>query len=328
MLGLGKLGGLELNYSSDIDLIFLYDERRQDRRPAADRATIEFFDHLAREIVRLLTENDRVGQRLSRRSAAAARGPARADGHERRQRAALLRHPRPHLGAAGLHQGPARRRRPGAGPASFSNSSTPWIYRRYLSHADISGIKALKRRIEQRAHGDGADARDVKTGHGGIRDIEFVIQFLQLLNGGDLPELRTGNTLEAMAQLEHVRLPDEPGAVAPGRELHVSCGRSSTGCKSCSTCKRICCPSEHDELRKLAAADGLCRPPTSGRRWRRSWPTIASKTELNRKILDHLLHDAFSDDTADRRPRSIWCSIPIRRRSGSPRCWASTASAT
>ena len=37
----------------------------------------------------------------------------------------------------------------------------------------------------------------MKTGHGGIRDIEFVIQFLQLLNGGDLPQLRTGNTLEA-----------------------------------------------------------------------------------------------------------------------------------
>ena len=42
----------------------------------------------------------------------------------------------------------------------------------------------------------------MKTGHGGIRDIEFVIQFLQLLNGGDLPEVRTGNTLEAIARLE------------------------------------------------------------------------------------------------------------------------------
>jgi glutamate-ammonia-ligase adenylyltransferase len=42
----------------------------------------------------------------------------------------------------------------------------------------------------------------VKTGHGGIRDIEFVIQFLQLLNGGALPEVRTGNTLEAIASLE------------------------------------------------------------------------------------------------------------------------------
>src|SRR6185369_9528322 len=43
--------------------------------------------------------------------------------------------------------------------------------------------------------------RNVKTGHGGIRDIEFVIQFLQLLNGGDLKETRTGNTLDAISRL-------------------------------------------------------------------------------------------------------------------------------
>ncbi len=61
------------------------------------------------------------------------------------------------------------------------------IYRRYLSRADISGIRALKRRIEQRAEREGGEATNVKTGRGGIRDIEFVIQFLQLLNGGDLP---------------------------------------------------------------------------------------------------------------------------------------------
>ena len=52
-----------------------------------------------------------------------------------------------------------------------------------------------------------------------------------------------------------------------------------------------------------------------------------AKTLLNRKILDHLLHDAFSDDTRTE-AESTWCSIPIRRRSGSPRCWASTRSAT
>ncbi len=85
--------------------------------------------------------------------------------------------------------------------SEFLAQLSPWIYRRYLSRADIGGIKALKRRIEQKVHGDD-QVRDVKVGHGGIRDIEFVIQFLQLLNGGDLPQLRTGNTLEAMARLE------------------------------------------------------------------------------------------------------------------------------
>ena len=83
----------------------------------------------------------------------------------------------------------------------FLTHLSPWIYGRYLSRADIAGIKALKRRIEQQVRGED-QARDVKVGHGGIRDVEFVIQFLQLLNGGDLPELRTGNTLEALARLE------------------------------------------------------------------------------------------------------------------------------
>ena len=62
----------ELNYSSDIDLIFLYDDdgKTDGQRPITNA---EFFDQLARELVRLLTEHDRAGQRLSRRSAAAAR---------------------------------------------------------------------------------------------------------------------------------------------------------------------------------------------------------------------------------------------------------------
>ena len=88
--------------------------------------------------------------------------------------------------------------------AQLLSQLEPWIYRRYLSRADITGIKALKRRIEQRVHREGDDTREVKTGLGGIRDIEFVIQFLQLLNGGDLPEVRTGNTLDAITRLESV----------------------------------------------------------------------------------------------------------------------------
>ncbi len=77
----------------------------------------------------------------------------------------------------------------------------PWIYRRFLSRDDITGIKTLKRRIRRQTERAGADDRNVKTGHGGIRDVEFVIQFLQLLNGGELPQLRTGNTLDAINRL-------------------------------------------------------------------------------------------------------------------------------
>ena len=73
-----------------------------------------------------------------------------------------------------------------------------------MSFAEINEIKALKRRIEHAAGRAGDSDTEVKTGHGGIRDVEFTIQFLQLLNGGDLPEVRQRNTLLAMQALEDV----------------------------------------------------------------------------------------------------------------------------
>ena len=111
----------------------------------------------------------------------------------------------------------------------FLHAIEPFVYRKYLSFSEINEIKALKRRIEHRAAGKDEGRRmkdekeeesasdssfilhpssfaltgtDVKTGYGGIRDVEFTIQFLQLLNGGDLPELRQRNTLLAMQALE------------------------------------------------------------------------------------------------------------------------------
>src|SRR5262249_4890311 len=76
----------------------------------------------------------------------------------------------------------------------------PFIYRKYLSFAEINEIKALKRRVEQKAERGSGEA-DVKTGPGGIRDIEFTTQFLQLLNGGDHAALRQRNTLAALQAL-------------------------------------------------------------------------------------------------------------------------------
>src|SRR5205814_8525640 len=78
----------------------------------------------------------------------------------------------------------------------------PFIYRKYLGVAEINEIKALKRRIEHRSGPAGESDTEVKTGHGGIRDVEFTIQFLQLLNGGDLPDVRQRSTLKALAVLE------------------------------------------------------------------------------------------------------------------------------
>ena len=295
VLGMGKLGGCELNYSSDIDLIFLYDgEGRTDGpRPVSNH---EFFDQLAREIVRLLTENTELGiaYRVDLR--------LRPDGQRGPMVMAL---------PAMLNYYDVRGRtwerqafikaRPAAGDLALGNQFlaqlSPWIYRRYLSRADIGGIKALKRRIEQTAHGED-QVRDVKIGHGGIRDIEFVIQFLQLLNGGDLPQLRTGNTLEAMTRLEQCGCLTNQERVLLGENYNFL-RKIEHRLQIFFDLQTHMMPAEPAELRKLALRMGYEDPPE-----RPALETFLAdyreKATFNRRILDHLLHDAFSDDhTAD-----------------------------
>jgi glutamate-ammonia-ligase adenylyltransferase len=85
---------------------------------------------------------------------------------------------------------------------TFLRSIEPFVYRRYLSAVEIAEIQAMKRRIENRARSEGVSRWDVKTGFGGIRDIEFVVQFLQLLNGCTLPSLREPNTIRSLGLLK------------------------------------------------------------------------------------------------------------------------------
>jgi glutamate-ammonia-ligase adenylyltransferase len=199
VLGMGKLGGCELNYSSDIDLICLFDTEGQTdgHRSITNQ---EFFDRLAQEFQKLISGSTDlgVGYRVDfRLRPEGSRGPLSTSLERALQYYDVL-------GRTWERQAFVKAR-PVAGDLKFGSEFLerlePWIYRRYLSVADISGIKALKRRIEERAIREGAESHNVKTGHGGIRDIEFVIQFLQLLNGSELPGLRTPNTLTAIAEL-------------------------------------------------------------------------------------------------------------------------------
>jgi glutamate-ammonia-ligase adenylyltransferase len=291
VLALGKLGGLELNYSSDVDLMFICegDGRTDGQRPVSN---VEYFELVGRELVRLLTEKTELGgvYRVDMRlRPEGSRGPMVMDVAAARayydtrgrtwERQALIK-ARPAAGDLDLGR-------------EFLDALKPWIFRRYLTHADISGIRALKRRIERMASSAGG-WRDVKTGGGGIRDIEFVIQFLQLLNGGDLPQLHTGNTLEALVQLERVGcLTDLERSLL--EENYVFLRKIEHRLQIMLDMRTHLLPDDGGELRKLALrmgyANGSDHPvaETFLADYRR-------RTGLNRKILDHLLHDAFSDD--------------------------------
>jgi glutamate-ammonia-ligase adenylyltransferase len=291
VLGLGKLGGGELNYSSDIDLIFLYEGggRTQGEQTIENS---EYFERLARRFVKLLTEQTELGVAYRvdlRLRPEGSQGPF----------VISVDHALQYYDVRGRtwERQAFVKARPIAGDLTlgheFLHALEPWVYRRYLSRADITGIKALKRRIENRASREGGDEQNVKTGQGGIRDIEFVIQFLQLLNGGDLSQIRTTNTLEAIAALEQVGcLTHQERSIL--EENYAFLRKLEHRLQILFDLQTHTLPGDEQELRKVALRMGF-EDTESGSALQAFRGELKRRTDLNRKILDHLLHDAFAD---------------------------------
>lgn len=211
VLGMGKLGGRELNYSSDIDLIVLYDDVRVRTKKPDEMART--FIRLTRDLVRIMEERTAEGYvfrtDLRLRPDPAATPPAvsvtAAEVYygsmaQNWERAAMIK-ARP---AAGDMQ---------AGDA-FLQSMRPFIWRRNLDFAAISDIHAIKRQIHaHRGHQAIAiEGHNVKLGRGGIREIEFFVQTQQMIFGGRNPRLRAIGTVEGLQALARERRIDEETA--------------------------------------------------------------------------------------------------------------------
>src|SRR5215469_6571660 len=200
VLGMGKLGGWELNYSSDIDLILLYDASRA--RVSTRDGTQSFFVRLARDLGRILDERTGDGYvfRTDLRlrpdpastppalSVAAALAYYESVG-QNWERAALIK-ARAVAGDRVAGQ-------------NFLRELDPFIWRKNLDFAAIQDIHSIKRQINAYRGGGriAVEGHDIKTGRGGIREIEFFAQTQQLIWGGRLRELRTGSTCEALRRL-------------------------------------------------------------------------------------------------------------------------------
>jgi glutamate-ammonia-ligase adenylyltransferase len=296
VLGLGKLGGEELNYSSDIDLIFLYDDEGQTTGPRV-LSNAEFFARIGGEIVRLLSDHSALGQayrvdmRLRpegdqgplARSLAATLGYYEAAGRTWERQ--MLIKCRPVAGDLGLGR-------------AFLDAITPFVYRRHLASAEIAEIQAMKRRIEARTHSAGHDEFEVKTGRGGIRDVEFVVQFLQLFHGGPYPEVRQPNTLTGLARLEAVGcLTAEERAIM--EDAYRFLRRVEHRLQTMFDLQTHTMPRNAEEQRTLAIRLGYAPRSVWEDRIgpaQRFLADYRDKTERNRGILNRLLHDAFRDD--------------------------------
>ncbi len=256
-------------------------------------SSTEFFERLAQQVVKYLTENTALG--VAYRVDLRLRPDGRQGPPVTGVNAALRYYD---ISGRTWERQAMVKVRPIAGDLDlgreFLEQMASWVYRRYLSWADITGIKALKRKIEQRTHHEGGDERNVKTGRGGIRDIEFAIQFLQLLNGASLPEIRTGNTLEAIDRLEKAGCLtlQERSALA---ENYIVLRKLEHRLQSMFDLQTHTLPDHDDELRKLAVRMGYAEGPH-----RSALDAFKAdyrqRTERNRGILDHLLNEPFAAD--------------------------------
>ncbi len=200
VLGMGKLGARELNYSSDVDLIVFYDLERAPLRDGLEPNP--FFVRLTRDLIRMMqerTEDDyvfRTDLRL-RPDPGATQVALSTDAGltyyesfgQNWERAALIK---ARVVAGDREAG-----------ESFLAQLAPFVWRKYLDYAAIADIHAMKRRVHTfKGHGKVAVAgHDIKLGRGGIREIEFFAQTQQLVAGGRQLELRIRPTLEALAKL-------------------------------------------------------------------------------------------------------------------------------
>jgi glutamate-ammonia-ligase adenylyltransferase len=207
---LGKLGGCELNVSSDVDLVFLHAAEGETAGPRAFTHA-EFFAAAGRRVIALLSEITAEGQafRVDMRLR-----PFGDSGPLVTSLPALeeyfFGHARPWERYAWL------KARVVAGPApGMEERVHPFVYRRYLDYSLLESLREMHGRIFEAAI-QRRKADDIKVGAGGIREIEFAVQLFQMVRGGREPALRTTSTRRALQAL------GERGLIAPERVRNLA----------------------------------------------------------------------------------------------------------
>jgi glutamate-ammonia-ligase adenylyltransferase len=202
VLGMGKLGGGELNFSSDVDVIFLFenDEGESTGGPKGKAEPRAFFADIGKKIIQAMgkvTEDGFVFRIDLRLRPLGVNGPLVQSVDSAMlyyeswgqcwERAALIK-ARPVAGDKNLGN-------------RFLKEVEPFVYRRYLDYTTVEELRHMKMRIENELLSSQDKERNIKLGYGGIREIEFFAQALQLVNGGYEPALRQQNTLRALSEL-------------------------------------------------------------------------------------------------------------------------------
>ncbi len=216
IIGMGKLGGRELNFSSDIDIIFIYETEEGETagvegRPGSGTDFHSFFVKLSTKVSKLINDVTEEGfifrvdldLRPDGRSGAMACSLGSAETYYESwgrtwERSAMIK-ARPVAGSTTLG-------------GEFLKMIEPFVFRKYLDFTTVEEIKEMKEQVDLALLKRSPGTIDVKLGEGGIREIEFFCQALQLIHGGTAKEIREKGTLNALINLNKAKLLDDEAA--------------------------------------------------------------------------------------------------------------------
>ncbi|PTL78271.1 bifunctional [glutamate--ammonia ligase]-adenylyl-L-tyrosine phosphorylase/[glutamate--ammonia-ligase] adenylyltransferase [Vitiosangium sp. GDMCC 1.1324] len=270
ILGMGKLGGEDLNFSSDVDLIYLY---RADGHTTGGTAgslpTVQYYTRLGEAVTQALTKVTAEGfcyrvdlnlRPQGRSGAMVLSLPASLAYYESFgrmwERAALIK------------------ARAVAGDATLADELLselgPFIWRRSLDLSAVDGLRDLKAQIDMRGK---ASTDDVKLGPGGIREVEFFVNALQLLQGGKDPTLREPRTMRALRKLERAGFVSGPDADAL-EEAYVFLRRVENRLQMLEERQTQALPTGERERRRLASSLGYP-----------GWDTFRAELERHRRFV-------------------------------------------
>lgn len=281
VLGMGKLGGRELNFSSDIDLIIAYTYPGEtDGLTRISNA--EYFAKLVQLFLKLLADRSEYGfvfrvDLMLRPFGSAGPVAISAD--------AMLEYYQNHgrdWERYALIKARAVAGDIAAGEALIAQL-TPFVYRRYLDFNAIAELRELKRKIAEDAMARRVTADDLKVGDGGIRECEFIVQSFQLVRGGQEPKLRNASwrdTLERLVEFGHLP-PESAASLAAAYRL---LRRTENAVQMWADEQTHALPASPERREALATALGFD-----------SYAVCSAVLNINRTLVAGLFQEVFSE---------------------------------
>jgi len=284
VVAMGKLGGRELNVSSDVDLVFVH--------PDPDAAGPERLERAGRTLIRLLSEatEDGFAFRVDMRlrpygdSGPLVTGFDALEGYFVTQGREWERYA--WIKARAIT---------GAGHEAHRALEAlvrPFVFRKYLDYATLDAMRRLhaevRREVERRDL-----AGHVKLGPGGIREIEFIAQALQLVRAGRDPELAVRPTLEALARLEAKRLLP-PGAARELAAAYDFLRRTEHRLQYLDDLQTHTLPEDEDDRERVARMSGF-----------EAWPAFAARLQSHRDGVQRHFRDILAESAPAEAP-DLW----------------------